>query len=172
MTMASFDKLASRFSSIEISQQADRIEQLMTAFRLLDARYRSLSQDTEGDVFAQTSQILRDIADYLQRLSQRAIPLSDDMIILQPPGNEPQLMADMTHAPQPTSSMSRERAVGQMLEIARYFRQTEPSSPVPFLMERAARWAGMTLTEWLEEMLTDGNSMRDINNVLTGQSQS
>jgi type VI secretion system protein ImpA len=35
-------------------------------------------------------------------------------------------------------------------------------------MERAARWAGMTLTEWLEEMLQDDSSMRDINNVLKG----
>lgn len=35
-------------------------------------------------------------------------------------------------------------------------------------MERAARWADMTLTEWLEEMLSDNNTLQDINNVLTG----
>jgi type VI secretion system protein ImpA len=62
--------------------------------------------------------------------------------------------------------MTRELAVSQMLAIADHFRTNEPSSPVPYLMERAARWAGMTLTEWLEEMLNDTNSINDINNVL------
>jgi len=65
--------------------------------------------------------------------------------------------------------MSRDLAISHMLTIAHFFRQSEPSSPVPFLMERAARWAGMTLTEWLEEMLEDKSSMRDINKVLKGQ---
>lgn len=65
-------------------------------------------------------------------------------------------------------TMSRDLAVSQMLTIAHFFRQTEPSSPVPFLMERAARWANMTLTEWLEEMLQDDSSLRDINHVLKG----
>ena len=64
--------------------------------------------------------------------------------------------------------MSRDLAITQMLTIAHFFRQSEPSSPVPFLMERAARWADMTLTEWLEEMLSDNNTLQDINNVLTG----
>jgi type VI secretion system protein ImpA len=67
--------------------------------------------------------------------------------------------------------LSRDVAISQMLAIAHFFRQTEPSSPVPFLMERAARWANMTLTEWLEEMLADGGSLRDINNALTGPAQ-
>ena len=63
---------------------------------------------------------------------------------------------------------SRETAINQMLLAAQYFRQHEPSSPVPMLMDRAVRWASMSLTEWLEEMVRDEGSLREINHVLRG----
>lgn len=63
---------------------------------------------------------------------------------------------------------NRETAVTQMLFIANFFRETEPSSPVPYLMERGARWAMMDLQEWLAEMLSNRESLNEINNVLTG----
>lgn len=64
--------------------------------------------------------------------------------------------------------MTRERAIAQMLEIARHFQTHEPSSPVPLLMERAARWATMSLQEWLAEMVNDESCLKDINHVLKG----
>jgi type VI secretion system protein ImpA len=63
---------------------------------------------------------------------------------------------------------SRETAINQMLLAAQYFRQHEPSSPVPMLMDRAVRWANMSLAEWLEEMVRDEGSLREINHVLKG----
>lgn len=169
LTMATFDKQATGFSSIEISQQAARVEQITTLLELLESRYVSLSQDPEGELFSLTRQTLSDLNDYLQRLTQRAIPLSDEAIVLTPALEETQPQPAETpvrHSPQ---AMSRELAISQMLAIAAYFRQSEPSSPVPFLMERAARWANMTLTDWLQEMIEDSGSIREINNVLTGK---
>lgn len=63
---------------------------------------------------------------------------------------------------------SRDTAINQMLLAAQYFRQHEPSSPVPMLMDRAVRWANMSLAEWLEEMVRDEGSLREINHVLRG----
>ncbi|WP_336818537.1 type VI secretion system protein TssA [Cedecea sp. MMO-103] len=169
LTMATFDKQAAAFSSIEISQQAARVEQITTLLKSLESRYASLSQDQEGELFTQTRQTLSDLRDYLQRLTQRAIPLPDEALTLtqvledSPPQSTE---APVRHSPQ---AMSRELAISQMLAIAAYFRQSEPSSPVPFLMERAARWANMTLTDWLQEMIEDSSSIREINNVLTGK---
>ncbi|MRT15093.1 type VI secretion system protein TssA [Enterobacteriaceae bacterium RIT711] len=166
ISLASFIQRATDFSSIEISQQADRVEQLTTTFGLLESRYISLSQDSEGNVFMQTRQTLADITDYLQRLAQYAIPVTDETISF--------VSFDDNNTPpqrnNPIQTMNREIAISQMLAIASYFRLTEPSSPVSFLMERAARWANMNLTEWLEEMLNDG-TINEINNVLTGHSR-
>lgn len=168
LTMEIFDQKAAHFSSIEISLQASRVEELADALNQLEARYISLSQDTEGSLFKLTRQTLTDLRDYLQRLTQRAIPQVDEVIMLESAIEDD--VALFTNAPIHTAplTMSRELAISQMLTIAEYFRQTEPSSPVPFLMERAARWATMTLPEWLEEMLKDNSSINEINNVLTG----
>lgn len=171
LTQATFDRQAANFSSIEIAQQASVVEQLGVAFDQLEERYASLSQDLEGELFSQTRQMLADLTDYLQRLTQRAIPPADDFIALAPmPEEGAPEFGDAPSCSMP-SGMNRELAINQMLSIAGYFRQAEPSSPVPFLMERAARWANMTLSEWLEEMLNDSNSMNEINNVLTGRSR-
>lgn len=175
LTMATFDTLATQFSTIEISQQAGCLERLQKQLDRLEACYFSLSQEEAHALFAQTRQTLNDIGDFLQRLSQRAIPLSNESINLKFTGATPE--SDMFEAEEHyplrvrDEPFSRELAISQMLSIAHFFRQTEPSSPVPFLMERAARWANMTLTEWLEEMLTDSGSLRDINNVLKGQQE-
>ncbi|KAA1190213.1 type VI secretion system protein TssA [Photorhabdus heterorhabditis] len=60
-------------------------------------------------------------------------------------------------------------AIGQMINIANYFRKNEPTSPVPYLMERAARWANMGMAEWLEEMMEDNTSARqEIMRVIKG----
>ncbi|HGT9221405.1 TPA: ImpA family type VI secretion system protein, partial [Escherichia coli] len=65
-------------------------------------------------------------------------------------------------------NMSRELALKQMKEIADFFRETEPSSPVPYLIERAVRWANMSVTDWLNEILPDKEVIHKINEVLKG----
>lgn len=175
LSMATFDTLAAQFSSIEISLRADCLERLQNQLDRLEACYFSLSQKPAHALFAQTRQTLTDIADFLQRLSQRAIPCgyeSDNLHFLEA-AEESAIFETQEKGPIPNREerFSRERAISQMLSIAHFFRQSEPSSPVPFMMERAARWANMTLTEWLEEMLTDSNSLSEINNVLKGQQQ-
>lgn len=173
LTMEAFDTCAAAFSSIEISQIADNLERLQKQLDRLEACYFSLSQEEPHALFAQSRQTLTDIADFLQRLAQRAIPCGAETMNL----NLTDVMGEPTgfstaapyQVPVRNQPLSRDLAISQMLSIAHFFRQTEPSSPVPFLMERAARWANMSLTEWLEEMLTDSGSLREINNVLKGQ---
>lgn len=172
LTMEAFEEQATHFSSVIIGQQAFAVEQLSVAVTQLEVRYASLSQAPEHGVFTQTSKILSELTDYLQRLSQLAIPLPDESISLAPlMDNVPILVEDELTRVTPKSLMNREHAIGQMSAIAAYFRHAEPSSPVPFLMERAARWATMTLPEWLDEMLSDSNSINEINYVLKGKNR-
>lgn len=165
LTMETFNQQVAHLSSIEISQQAGAVDALAATISQLEMRYASLSQDQEGELFALTRQTLTDLSDLLQRLTQRAIPLTTEVIDLELSRELTSVDPAVRAAP---LTMNRELAITQMLEISQYFRQTEPSSPVPFLMDRAARWANMTLTEWLEEMIHDQNNIHEINNVLTG----
>lgn len=52
---------------------------------------------------------------------------------------------------------NRDHAFHELRKLADYFKQTEPHSPVPFLLERAIRWGYLSLPELLQEM-TGGNS--------------
>ncbi|MGY3687232.1 type VI secretion system protein TssA [Vibrio coralliilyticus] len=52
---------------------------------------------------------------------------------------------------------SRDQAFHELRKISDFFQQTEPHSPIPFLLERAIRWGYMSLPELLNEM-TGGNS--------------
>jgi type VI secretion system protein ImpA len=61
---------------------------------------------------------------------------------------------------------SREDALDCLREVARFFRQTEPHSPVAYLAEKAARWGEMPLHEWLHRVLGDGDALNRLRDVL------
>jgi type VI secretion system ImpA family protein len=59
---------------------------------------------------------------------------------------------------QPTSAaMSRDLAYRQLAVIARFLRENEPHSPVPYVLEHMASWGQMSLAE-LDEALRDQGS--------------
>jgi type VI secretion system protein ImpA len=78
------------------------------------------------------------------------------------------------HAPQPAYTaavahgpiQNRADAVRQLQEVARYFRQHEPHSPVALLAERAAKWAEMSLEEWLSSVIKDDSTLGQLNELL------
>ena len=61
---------------------------------------------------------------------------------------------------------SRQEAVQMLSEVARYFRHNEPHSPVALLAERAARWAEMSLEEWLQHVVKDGSTLNQLQELL------
>lgn len=72
-------------------------------------------------------------------------------------------------APAPTFDgqvRSRQQAVQMLAEVARYFRHNEPHSPVALLVERAARWAEMSLEEWLQHVVKDDSTLRQLQELL------
>lgn len=56
---------------------------------------------------------------------------------------------------------SRDQAFQNLRQIADYFRQTEPHSPVYMLIERAIRWGYLPLPELLAEMVGDNAAVMD-----------
>lgn len=62
---------------------------------------------------------------------------------------------------------SREDAFRQLLTISQFFRQTEPHSPISYVLEKAVKWGNMTLSELINELIPDSSS-RDTYSSLTG----
>lgn len=62
---------------------------------------------------------------------------------------------------------SREQAFKQLLEIADFFRQTEPHSPVSYVLQKAVKWGNMPLFELMQELISDNNVLAEYSK-LTG----
>jgi type VI secretion system protein ImpA len=53
------------------------------------------------------------------------------------------------------SVQSRAQALAQLREVAAFFRQSEPHSPVAYLADKAARWGEQPLHVWLRAVIKD-----------------
>ncbi len=61
---------------------------------------------------------------------------------------------------------NRAQAVEQLRAVAKYFRATEPHSPVAYLADKAAEWADMPLHQWLASVVKDDGSLAHIRELL------
>jgi len=61
---------------------------------------------------------------------------------------------------------SRQEALNRLEEVASYFRQTEPHSPVSFLVQRAVKWGNMGLDGWLEDVIKDPSVLSQLRETL------
>ncbi len=61
---------------------------------------------------------------------------------------------------------SRSEALARLGEVAEFFRQTEPHSPVSYLVQRAISWGQMPLETWLADVIKDTNVLDGIKETL------
>lgn len=61
---------------------------------------------------------------------------------------------------------SRADAVAKLRAVADYFRAMEPHSPVAYLADKAAEWAGMPLHQWLATVVKDDGTLSHIREML------
>ncbi|MES2887649.1 MAG: type VI secretion system protein TssA [Pseudomonadota bacterium] len=59
-----------------------------------------------------------------------------------------------------------EQAFAQLREVAAFFRETQPHSPVAYLAEKAALWGEMPLHEWLRAVIKDGGTLAGLEETL------
>jgi type VI secretion system protein ImpA len=57
---------------------------------------------------------------------------------------------------------TREDAFRSLLQVADFFRRTEPHSPVSYALEQAVRWGRMPLPELLQELIMDDTVRKDL----------
>jgi type VI secretion system protein ImpA len=57
---------------------------------------------------------------------------------------------------------SRRQALQQLSQVAAFFRQTEPHSPISYLVQRAVRWGDMPLEDLLKEVVKSNDALEHI----------
>jgi type VI secretion system protein ImpA len=139
--------------------------------------------------FGQEAPILREIrqslmacaalaARHLQRLggsaathdpvAVEAAPAIADCSVRKEPTIDVQPGIPAIHVPHQPGAPIRDRrdAVQRLREVADYFRMHEPHSPVAYLAERTAKWAEMSLEEWLGSVIKDDSTLGQLRELL------
>ncbi|MFA7431837.1 MAG: type VI secretion system protein TssA [Rhodospirillaceae bacterium] len=90
-------------------------------------------------------------------------PVSAELPAPEPPINAPVNVVTTAAA---GAISSREQAYRQLADAAHYLMETEPHSPVPYLVLRAVRWRDMKLGELLVELVRGDSELRALYDLL------
>lgn len=136
----------------------DYFAQLKADLQLCMEEYQRLVQvlsEKCGEDAPSSSRIVNQLVacqECVQILAKQAKPIA----------SRPQLAADVAQAVTAASetneiveSNTRQHMLQNLAHIADYFRHTEPHSPIPYLLERTLRWGNMSLSELLDEWVTE-----------------
>lgn len=133
--------------------------------------------------YTQLSEVLGDGTRLLERLlSERGVSLEADDSADTGSGDEPADGSEPENAAGPektstaangaalrTTPHSREEAFDMLNGVAQFFKDSEPHSPVPYLVERAVRWGRMPLEEWLRDVIREDQVIDSIRETLGTQ---
>jgi len=152
----------------DLQQAQDELQQLTD---LLDEK---CGTDSSGYPIAPSTSAIKDaLADALQIVKtatsglvletespvETATPAGGASAASAPAGSGGAIMVD--HA-----TMSREQAFKSILQLAEYFKKTEPHSPVAYLLEKSVRWGKMPLPRLLRELIKDDPMLTELFRVM------
>ncbi|MEN2427818.1 type VI secretion system protein TssA [Chromobacterium vaccinii] len=169
-----FEKAATLSGHGWFQAKAEELVALLTAYEELDAQVDqrfgqagpSLA-DIRNAIYACQDLVLR----YRQQFAGNAPAAAPQRQPAEESKTVSQAMPSPVHTAVPASAFngqirSRQEAVTALTEVARYFRHNEPHSPVALLAERAARWAEMSLEEWLQHVVKDSGTLSQLQELL------
>lgn len=159
--------------------KADEITACLKACQQLQATADALF-DRDAPSFASLSEILTRTRQLVEKLlKDRGIdltsaPPAEPVPTVEPvsPDTQPAGVAmphaepSNTPAPLRTHPITRDEAFTMLGSVAQFFKNTEPQSPVPYLIERAIKWGNMPLEGWLSDVIKDSNVVDSIRDVL------
>ncbi|HEX4128844.1 MAG TPA: type VI secretion system protein TssA [Pirellulales bacterium] len=136
---------------VQLRQDAlEAAAELKNLDKVLDARFAKLAPGTTA-----LRQALEEVEALLRRIVRDKGGLAEEASE-QPAGeatNGEAAAGGMTPMKGPIAS--RQEAFRRLAEVAHYLRQTEPQSPVAYLIERAVAWGHMPFEQLLNELIRD-----------------
>lgn len=168
VVLSDSDHLRQKAAQIAASLQACTRLQL-TADRLFGHEAPSFA--TLTDMLSRASQLAEKLLkdrgiDLAPALPVTPEPLPDAVPVHTPSAALNHPVQDAPLAPLRTTPLTRDEAFTLLAGVAQYFKQNEPQSPVPYLIERAIKWGNMPLEGWLSDVIKDSNVVDTIRDVL------
>lgn len=163
-TLELMDKAAAETSVEFFRQSLEDLDQAIVEFsRLTGVLEEKCGKDASGYSLAPPSSNLSNALsacrERLASLSRHVLASDSDagaagQLSESPVGGS--LVVDKSRMP------TREDAFRSLLQVADFFRRTEPHSPVSYALEQAVRWGRMPLPELLQELIMDDAVRKDL----------
>ncbi len=164
LSVERFYKNINNQPQLNLNNELSRFLSLPAVLDELESCYFFQSHDDVHEIFSKTRKNIADITELLSKFIVK-VPIGHDF-------SEDVLFTSLSPVHERNfnvETMTRDIAISQLEAISKFYRESEPTSPVPYLLERAIRWSRMSMTEWLEELLTDKESVEQINRILKGK---
>ncbi len=164
-TVESLARLLAQAGLSAFEAQSQRVQAALAAW----GRLTTVAENELGDdapVFTGARRALEAARDELARLGQEAhLGASQAEPALPPDAAHPDAPAPVLRGPS-GPIQSRAQALEQLRQVAEYFRQAEPHSPVAYLADKAARWGTMPLHDWLRSVVKEPGTLSHVEELL------
>ncbi|WP_372574338.1 type VI secretion system protein TssA [Ruegeria jejuensis] len=142
-----------RVGSAAMQGHLDQIERAALAIRDLDTRLSAL-RGADAPTFTQINDILDDAARTVRRLA-----VLEETVTIAP---EKTAAQDTKATPRTGAIATREDAFNRLLEVAVYFREAEPHSPIADALETLVRRGRMDFVSLLKELIPDDHARQAV----------
>jgi type VI secretion system protein ImpA len=140
----------------------NRLREAAKAFeRAIDARL-----GVTGPAFSSFRQAIEDVGALVERLAREAGVLTARKDAAEDAATEGDSADSAVVMTQSGPLRTRAQALRQLRQVAEFFRQTEPHSPVAYLADKAATWGEMPLHIWLKQVIKDGGALSRLEELL------
>ncbi|WP_338283464.1 type VI secretion system protein TssA, partial [Escherichia coli] len=161
-SVESFKKSVGKYPPSKISEQFIQFSDLPDKIDEIESFYFFHTHEDIHNIFSKTRHAISEIIELLNRFLLQEVQDNNSVSQFSAAQDRRETKKDFIKVEKKTfcaalttaidKDMSRDKAIEQLERIAIFFRQSEPTSPVPYLLERAVRWSTMTMSEWLEEL--------------------
>lgn len=145
------------------------IELSITSCRHLEKLFETHCGLDDAPSMRSIINVLEECSSAINHLAKYKLPVSviAESEALDPIININKNPEDLTHALTTEAVFSREVAFKQLIEISKFFKKTEPHSPVSHALEKAVKWGNMALEELIVELIPDDSARKHFT-MLTG----
>ena len=159
-----------RFSAAQKATPPDFYRALLGSLERFENAWSGLTRiiderlGVEGPSFRPVKDALEQVTVLAKRLAREAGVVNDNVIEAAPLLAEKEIGAPRTT--RKPGIHSRAQALELLQQVAIYFRETEPHSPVAYLASTAVKWGDMPLHVWLRSVMKDGGELSHLEELL------
>lgn len=168
-TLADIERAVEESTQTFIVDQFDDINDIISCSKRVEKMLDRLCGSEHSPSMRAIVSALGECHSALNHIAKHKLPVEavPDVVVEEGPETAGSGATKLIVTSTPNALVTREAAFKQLLDIAKFFRTSEPHSPVSYALEKAVKWGNMPLDELIVELIPDSSSRKHFSE-LTG----